>query len=275
MTVIAPMKRFVFIAMLLCATHLNAQQNLGYWTAYALGGIKYFNDKIERGEPIRVLAIGRSDAPVREPQLRYPELTIVDTLQADAPNATLDLAETLAGIHKITPFECIVMFGLKAHEIVRVEQFVRAQTRAGRRIMIVATSTDVRSAPLAVVGNRTYARLEALRAYRLLDGSPRQRARVIDSTPIQDEHRAWVRCLAPTPRDEATITQAGICYRNAIEKKKSAETFEQAIEDLAVAIMLDGVEAVDKNVYVRGWGYDRYFPRFELADLLARLGQCK
>jgi hypothetical protein len=270
------MKRAAIAMLLFAVLRAEGQQNLGYWTAYALKSVTHYRQQIERGEPIRVLAIHRG-APIRKPQLDDPDLEVVDILGADDPTTRLDLFDRLAAKFSATPFECIVISGLQAHEVIKVEQFVRRQMRGPNRIAIVATTTNVRSAPLAVVGNNTFARLQALKAFRLLDGSPQVAPKmIIDNSPVLPERRAWVRCIAKTPRDEQTVSDADVCYRNAIGKKdtQKAVEWEEAIEDLGVALMIDGQEAIDKRVFKRGWGLERYFPRLALADFLSRLGDC-
>ena len=38
--------------------------------------------------------------------------------------------------------------------------------------------------------------------------------------------------------------------------------------------MIQPDEAVDHQMYRRGWGYERYYPRLGMADFLARLPDC-
>jgi len=269
-------RRLSLSLFLLATLRIAAAENLGYWTVHALGTVTYYRQQIDRGAPIRVLALHRG-APIRRPSLDVPELDVVDVLDAADPATTLDLYARISGAYDRRPFECIVISGLATAEVVTVEQFVRHQHRAQHRIAIVATTTDVRSAPFAVTkDNVAYARLQALKSYGLLDGAPRAGATIIDRTPVQPGYRTWVHCIPRTPRDGETVSDEGVCYRNAIARRNATArpAWEEAIGDLAVAIMLDPKEAVDKVIYKRGWGYERYFPRLGLADFLSRLGDC-
>jgi hypothetical protein len=253
-----------------CIVALNAAaSNVGYWTAEALLGVREYRALIEQRKPIRVLALHRKQL-IRGPELDDPRLSVAAILAVDE---TRDLYDRIAGVFARTPFECIVVSDLTVTDFLKVEQFVRSRPAP---IAVVATTMELRTAPFAVVDDVLYTRQLALKAYRMLDGAPRRARVVLDRVPIKAAFRRYVNCEARNARENDTWSDEGICYQNAIARRDQdrREEWEQAIADLAVAVMIQPDEAYDHQIYRRGWGYERYFPHLGMADFLARLPDC-
>ncbi|HYK02158.1 MAG TPA: hypothetical protein VE974_10410 [Thermoanaerobaculia bacterium] len=262
----------VFLPLAICIAFDAAASNLGFWTAEALRGVAAYRGMIEQRKPIRVLALHRKQL-IRGPELNDPRLFLTGILEIDEKRVPLDLYDRIAGAFARAPFDCIVLSDLSATDFLKVEQFVRNQPA---RIAVVATTMELRTAPFAVVNEVVYTRQLALKAYRMLDGTPRRGPVVLDRVPIKPAYRRYVNCEAKNARENATWSDEGICYQNAIARrdKNQREEWEHAIADLAVAVMIQPDEAYDYQIYKRGWGYERYFPRLGLADFLARLPDC-
>lgn len=262
--------RKVCLLLTLCTALEGRASNVGFWIAEALRGV--YRERIEQGKPIRVLAIHRKEL-IRVPELDDPRLALVGILEVDERRVPVDLYDRIAGAFARTPFDCIVVSDLPATDFLKVEQFIRGQ-RA--RIAVVATTMDLRTAPFAVVNEVVYTRQLALKAYGMLDGVPRRGPIVLDKMPVKPVYRRYVNCEAKNAHEGDTWSDEGICYKNAIARRdaRRREEWEQAIADLAVAVMIEPVEKNDHQIYKRGWGYERYYPRLGMADFLARLQDC-
>jgi hypothetical protein len=262
----------VCLLLTLCIALEAAASNVGFWTAEALRGVAAYRQLIEQRKPIRVLALHRRQL-IRGPELDDPRLSLAGILEVDESKVPLDLYDRIAGAFARTPFDCIVVSDLSATDFVKVEQFVRSQPA---RIAVVATTMELRTAPFAVVNEVVYTRQLALKAYGMLDGAPRRGPVVLDKVPIKPAYRRFVNCEAKNARENDTWSDEGVCYQNAIARrgKDQRAEWEQAIADLAVAVMIQPDEAYDHQIYKRGWGYERYYPRLGMADFLARLQDC-
>ena len=262
----------ICLLLTMCTTLEAAASNVGFWTAEALKGVAVYRERIDEGKPIRVLALHRKQL-IRLPELDDPRLSLAGILEVDEANAGLDLYDRLAGAFARTPFDCIVVSDLTATDFLKVEQFVRGQPV---RIAVVATTMELRTAPFAIVNEVVYTRQLALKAYGMLEGAPRRGPVVLDRVPVKAAYRRYVNCDAKNARDNDTWSDEGVCYKNAIARRDASrrEEWEQAVADLAVAVMIQPDEAYDHQIYRRGWGYERYFPRLGMADFLARLNDC-
>jgi hypothetical protein len=258
----------VCLLLAICAAGEAAASNLGYWTAEALQGVGRYRTMIEQKTLIRVLVLHRKQL-IRRSDLDDPRLFIVGIVEVDD---TKDLYDRIAGFAR-PPLDCIVVSDLSATDLVKVEELVRGQTAP---IAVVATTMVLRTAPFAIVNDMVYTRRLALKAYRMSDGAPRRGLVVLDKVPVKPAYRNYVNCEARNARENATWSEEGVCYENAIARRDASrrEEWEQALADLAVAIMIDPDEAFDHQTYKRGWGYGRYYPRLGMADFLARLPDC-
>ena len=262
----------VCLLLTICIAFDAAASNIGFWTAEALRGVAVYRGLIDERKPIRVLALHRKQL-IRGAELDDPRLSVAGILEVDDSKVPLDLYDRIAGAFARTPFDCIVVSDLSATDFLKVEQFVRSQPAP---IAVVATTMELRTAPLAVVNEVVYTRQLALKAYRMLDGVPRRGAVVLDKVPIKPAYRRYVNCEAKNARENDTWSDEGVCYKNAIARREKSqrEEWELAIADLAVAVMIQPDEAYDHQIYKRGWGYERYYPRLGMADFLARLQDC-
>lgn len=262
----------VCLLLTLCMALEAAASNVGFWVAEALRGVAAYRVLIEQRKPIRVLALYRQQL-IRPRELDDPRLSLAGILEVDETRVPLDLYDRMAGTFARTPFDCIVVGDLSATDFLQVEQFVRSRPAP---IAVVATTMELRTAPFAVVNEVVYARQLALKAYGMLDGVPRRGRVVLDKVPVKPAYRRYVNCEAKDAREHDTWSDEGLCYKNAIARrdKKQREEWEQAIADLSVAVMIKPDEAYDHQVYKRGWGYERYYPRLGMADFLARLPDC-
>jgi hypothetical protein len=262
----------VCLLLTICIAFEAAASNLGYWTAEALSGVAAYRGLMEQRKPIRVLALHRRQL-IRGADLDDTRLSVAGILEVDETKVPLDLYDRLAGAFARRPFDCIVVSDLSTTDFLKVEQFVRGQPE---RIAVVATTMELRTAPFVVFNEVIYTRQLALKAYRMLDGAPRRGPVVLDKVPIKPAYRQYANCQAKTARENDTWSDEGVCYKNAIARrdKNQRQEWEQAIADLAVAVMIEPNEAYDHQIYRRGWGYERYYPRLGMADFLGRLSDC-
>ena len=258
----------VCLLLTLCVAFEATASNLGYWTAEALRDVAPYRAMIERGTPIRVLALHRQQR-IHGPDLDDPRLVVAGILEVDE---TKDLYGRISAFAR-PPLDCIVVSDLSATDLLTVEEFVRSQTAP---IAVVATTMELRTAPFAIVKDVVYTRQLALKAYRLRDVAQRRGLVVLDKVPVKLAFRHYVNCEAKNARENDTWSEERVCYENAIARRDAnrREEWEQALADLAVAMMIDPDEAYDHQVYKRGWGYGRYYPRLGMADFLARLPDC-
>lgn len=262
------MKRIALL-LTMCIALDAAASNIGFWTAEALKRVAVYRGMIEERKPIRVLALHRRQL-IRGPEFNDPRLSLAGILEVDDSR---DLYDRLDGAYARTPFDCIVVSDLTATDFLKVEQYVRSQAA---RIAVVATTMELRTAPFAIVNEVVYTRQLALKAYRMLEGVPLRGVVVLDKIPIKPAYRRYVNCETKDARASDTWSDEEICYENAIARlgEKQREAWERAIADLAVAVMIEPDEAYDHPAYRRGWGYERYYPRLNMADFLTRFPEC-
>ena len=262
----------ISLLLTICIALDATASNLGYWTVHALSGVAVYRQMLEQRKPIRVLALHRRQL-IRGPELDDPRLSLAGILEVDEARVPLDLYDRLTGAYARTPFDCIVVSDLSPTDFLKVEQFVRSQQAP---IAVVATTMELRTAPFAVVNEVVYARQLALKAYRMLDGVPRSAVVVLDKIPIKPAYRRYVNCEAKNAREKDTWSDEEVCYQNAIARlnEKQRAEWERAVSDLAVAVMIQPDEAYDHQTYRRSWGYERYYPRLNMADFLTRFPEC-